>query len=362
MADSRDTVMYTGIMLSKEEISVKISLSSILWTIAIIIGVYFLYRVQTIVITILFSVIVMAALRPSVKWMQRRLRFPKVLAIFVLYALFITLLSVGFALIIPPLIRELPNFLYALSLPPSLTTLYQVSAGDWSSLNLSLSDLSSLLPQIGTSFGAIYTVVSSTFTGVLTLVTVLVMSSYMMIDRDNLHLKVIWLTRDKKHIQMAKQLVDDIEAQLGGWVRGQFALMLVIGLITYIGLRLLSIPYALPLAFAAGCLEVLPNLGPTIAAVPAIVVAYLTLGPAMAAFVVLFYILVQQFENNLIVPKVMKDNADVNPLTTIILILVGVELGGVVGALLSIPIYIVARSVYSMWYKEHHNLPGRVSA
>jgi predicted PurR-regulated permease PerM len=70
------------------------------------------------------------------------------------------------------------------------------------------------------------------------------------------------------------------------------------------------------------------------------------------AFTILFYILVQQFENNLIVPKLMKDNVDVNPLTTIILILSGFKLGNVVGALLAVPIYIFVRSVYSMWLKE----------
>lgn len=354
--------MYTGTMLSKEEISVRLSPKSIVLAIAAVVGVYFLYRVQTIVISVLFSVIVMAALRPSVKWMVRRLKFPKVLAIFVLYGLFIALISLIVGLILPPLFRELPHFIDTLALPPYLVKLYEASAGNWAGLNLSPSDLSSLIPQIGTSFGAIYGVVSSTFSGVFTFMTVLVMSSYMMIDRDNLHMKVIWVTREKKHIAMAKQLVDDIEYQLGGWVRGQLALMLIIGVVTYIGLRLLHIPYALPLAVAAGLLEVLPNLGPTIAAIPAIIIAYITLGPAMAGFTLLFYILVQQFENNLIVPKVMKDNADVNPLTTIILILIGVELGGVVGALLSIPIYIVVRSIYAMWYRDHYDLPGRVSA
>lgn len=353
--------MYTGRMLSKDEVSVRISVSSILWAIGILLLLYFLYRVQAIVITVFFSVIVMAALRPSVKWMERRLKFPKILAMLVLYALFISLISLAVGLILPPLLRELPNFIHALSLPPSLARIYDVSAGTWGSLNLSLTDLSQLVPQIGVSFGAIYSIISSTFSGVLTFVTVLVMSSYMMMDRENLHMKIIWFTRDKRHIEMAKQLVDDIEVQLGGWVRGQASLMLIIGIITYIGLTLLSIPYALPLAIAAGALEVLPNLGPTIAAVPAVVVAYLMLGPAMAAFVVLFYILVQQFENNLIVPKVMKDNADVNPLTTIILILVGIELGGVIGALLAVPVYIVIRTVYAMWYREKYHLSSRVS-
>jgi len=348
-------------MLSKQEVHVKITPTSILWAVAVVLGIYFLYRVQTILITLLFSVIVMAALRPSVKWMERRLKFPKVLAILVLYVLFLTIVSLALGLILPPLFRELPHFIRALSLPPSVAKLFEVVGGEWGSFSLSRSDLSSFIPQIGNSFGAILTIISSTFAGVFTFFTVLVMSSYMMMDRENLHKKVIWFTRDKKYIGMARQLVDDIDFQLGGWVRGQLSLLVIIGVVTYIGLRLLNVPYALPLALAAGLLEVLPNLGPTIAAVPAVIVAYLTLGPAMAGFVLLFYILVQQSENNFIVPKIMKDNADVNPLTTIIVILVGLQLGGVVGALLSVPIYIVIRSVYSIWYKDHFHLSDQVS-
>lgn len=343
-------------MLSKDQdVSVKISLSTLFWALGIVLGVYFLYRIQGIVFTVFFSVIVMAALRPSVRWMERRLRFPKILAILLLYVIFLTLLSLAFAIIVPTLVHELPIFIQALSLPPILDSW---TFNNWRTLDISLTDLGSLLPQIGVSFNAVYQVISSTFSGILTFVTILVMSVYMMLDRENLHLKVYWFTKNKRYVELAKELIDSVEVQLGGWVRGQVSLMIIIGVITYIGLRLLSVPYALPLALAAGALEVLPNLGPTIAAIPAVIITYLILGPWMALFVVLFYILVQQFENNLIVPKIMKDNVDVNPLTTIVLILVGIELGGVMGALLSVPIYIVVRSVYSMWFREHH----RVSA
>jgi predicted PurR-regulated permease PerM len=134
--------------------------------------------------------------------------------------------------------------------------------------------------------------------------------------------------------------------------------MITIGVITYIGLSLLSIPYAIPLALAAGLLEILPNLGPTLAAVPAVAIAYFTTGPAMAGFIVLFYTIVQQLENNLIVPKIMKDNVDVNPLTTILVILIGFKVGSVLGALLAVPFYILVRSIYSLWLREQEKTPS----
>ena len=142
-----------------------------------------------------------------------------------------------------------------------------------------------------------------------------------------------------------------IENQLGGWVRGQLVLMLVIAVFTYIGFLLIGIPYALPLAILAGFLEILPNIGPTIAAVPAITIAYISSGPALAVVALLFSILVQQLENNVIVPKVMRENANVNPLISIIAILIGLQLAGVVGALLAIPLYIVIRTVYGSFFR-----------
>ena len=123
--------------------------------------------------------------------------------------------------------------------------------------------------------------------------------------------------------------------------------MLTIGIVTFIGLTVLRIPYALPLALAAGLLEILPNLGPTLAAIPAIAIAYISFGPVSALLALIFYVIVQQLENNLLVPKIMAANAHVNPLVAIVTILIGVEIGGVVGAFLAIPIYIVIRLIYS---------------
>src|SRR5690606_20498944 len=93
-----------------------------------------------------------------------------------------------------------------------------------------------------------------------------------------------------------------------------------------------------------GLLEIVPNVGPVVAAVPSIIIAFFMMNPIMAGATLLFYILVQQFENNLIVPMIIKGAVDVRPLTTLILILMGFELLGVAGALLVVPFYITVRT------------------
>jgi predicted PurR-regulated permease PerM len=285
-----------------------------------------------------------------VKWLEKRLRFPRIAGILLLYILIILFLTLMIRVIVPPLLAEIPNFVSTLSLPPLPENLVNFN------FDFTVQEISNVVQQVQVSFGAIMSIISSTFSGILTFFTILVMTSYLLLDRENLYKKVVWFSREKRHLDLAKELVDTIEIHLGGWVRGQLFLMFTIGLITYIGLSIFRIPYALPLALAAGLLEILPNLGPTISAVPAIIIAFGVYGPGIAGIMALFYIIVQQVENNFIVPKIMKANADVNPLTTITVILIGLKVANVLGALLAVPVYIVIRSVYSIWLREKDNL------
>lgn len=324
---------------------VSITPGTILFTIAVLLGMYFLFLVHEIVIILFLAIIVMSAVSPGVRWMERKLRFPKPLGMLIMYSLLISFLVMTFVLIIPPLVSEVPNFINTLNLPPLPDDLRQ--------LKLNATEMGQLFTQFRTSFSAVYGIITSTFSGIFTFFTILVLSSYLLLDRENLPYKVQWFTRNKHHMELAKEFLDRMEMTLGGWVRGQLFLMLVIGVVTYLGLALMNVPYALPLALLAGLLEMLPNLGPTISAIPAIAIAFLSGGPIMGGIVLIFYIVVQQLENNLIVPKIMKDNADVNPLPTILVILIGLKLGGVMGALLAVPIYIVFRTAYSMWLREH---------
>ena len=152
------------------------------------------------------------------------------------------------------------------------------------------------------------------------------------------------------------RFINSLELQLGGWVRGQLLLMTVIGVVTYIGLTALGIPYALPLAIIAGLLEAVPNIGPTLASLPAIAIALFTISPTMAGIVVLLYVVIQQLENNIIVPKIMASAANVSPLIAIVVIITGLKLGGVVGTLLSVPLFLFVRTIIEQYYQGQNPL------
>lgn len=323
---------------------VVISPSIVIFTVFFILGLFFLYQILPILVLLFMAFIIMVALNPAVNRLQQRFKVPRLPAIIITYIVFIALLVGTIALLLPPLIVQVSLLLKLFDTP----LVQEHIAG----LKLTINEIGDLINKFGGPVNFVFSAITSTFSSIFTFFTLLVMSFYLILDRPVLHHKIAWFTRKKEHLQLAKQLLDDIEKELGGWVRGEFVLMVVIGTMTYIGLSLMGIPYALPLAIMAGALEILPSLGPTISAIPAIAIALFQNNPLSASMVTVLYIVIQQLENNFIVPKVMKENANLNPLVGILSILIGAKLFGVFGALLAVPTYIVLRSCYGMYLKR----------
>lgn len=329
--------------------TVSISLHTILLTIGLLLGLLFVFAIREILVGIFLAVIVMSALNPAVSWLEAR-KVPRPVSIFSFYIVLISALVILFAFVVPPLTKEVGYLVGALELPA-------LPAEFWE-LKFDLQAVGSALTQFQSSFGSIFGIVSSTFSTVLFVFTTLVMGFYLLLDRKNLHKYITWYTDNPKHTATARLYLDRMEKDLGSWVRGQLILMFVIGNVTFIILTLLGVPYALPLAVLAGLLEILPNIGPTIAAVPAIAVAFLLINPTMGLIVLGAYVAIQQVENNLLVPHIMRAAVDVPALTTILLILIGFKLGGVAGALLSVPTFLLLRILFTMWKEQRVSLPS----
>ena len=325
------------------EHNVSISYRTILLTIFTLIGLLVIFLIKDILLAVFLAIIIMSALNPSVSKLEKN-KIPRPLAIFLLYVAILSILSLLISMIIPPLGKELNNLLKVLH--------FEDLPKVFSELKWDINGISSLFSQYGGSFGSLINILTSTFSSIIFFFTTLVLGFYLLLERKELHEKGQWLIQSKRVQNMAEEMINEMEIQLGGWVRGQSMLMLVIGVITFISLTLLSVPYALPLAVLAGLLEILPNIGPTIAAMPAIFVAFLV-DPRLALVVLLLYVIVQQIENNILVPRIMKAAVNVDPLVSIVAVLVGVQLGGVLGALLAIPTYICCRSFFRIYRAAH---------
>jgi predicted PurR-regulated permease PerM len=280
------------------------------------------------------------------RFFGEKLKVGRILGSILAYLVFFIIVFLFLGLVFPPLAIELYALLIKIDLPiPHF-------AEEIKNFNFSVQEINNIFPRINDSIGVVFQVLNSTFSGVATVLTLFVLSFYLMLEKDQLHLRMYWFTKDAVLVNKVRDYILSIETQLGGWVRGQMLLMLAVGALNFIGLSLLGIPYALPLALLAGLLEIVPNVGPTIAAIPAVFVGYLAGGPIIAGLVALMAIIIQQLENNLLVPKIMSANANVNPLISLILILTGLKVAGVVGALLAIPVYIVLRTTYKTFLQE----------
>ncbi len=333
-----------GLFTPKKQV-VTISPSIVIFILALLFCLFFLFKIKDILIIIFMSFLVMVALNPAVNKLQKLIK-SRILSIVVVYILLVLVMSSIMALLIPTLASQLTQLMKNVNVP--------YFQEEISRLKFSTQELSQWANDYKGSINALWSVVSSTFQGLFTTILLLVISIYLIIDEPELHKKIGWFTNKKYHFEIMREFLDDIENNLGGWIRAQTIVMTIVGGLTYLGLTIIGIPYALPLGLLAFMLEILPNLGPTLAAAPAIMIAWVTGGHVMALIVLAFYIVLQQVQSILITPKVMKANADVNALVSIVSIMAGFQIGGIIGSLLAIPVYITARTIYG-YYRRYQS-------
>jgi predicted PurR-regulated permease PerM len=141
-----------------------------------------------------------------------------------------------------------------------------------------------------------------------------------------------------KHEAYVLDLWRRSQDKIGKWMQGQLILAAIVGLLLFLGLTILGIKYALLLAVLAGVFELIPVFGQILAAIPGVIIAFTSGGVTEALLVMGLYVVVQQFEANLIYPVVVKKVVGVPPLLVILALLVGFKLFGFLGVLLSVPI------------------------
>lgn len=320
---------------------VEISHKTIIFTVFFLLFLYFLFQIRHILLLIFIAIIFMSTLSPIVDKMQK-LKIPRGLSIFIIYIIIWATISYGIASLVPPLVEQSTKFISRL--PEDLSILSQ------GKLDLSIfnSHLNALPEQI-------LKIAVSTFTNVAALFTFMVIVFYLIMERKNLHRYLVFLFRNDDAEKRAENLIKKLEVKLGSWMRGQLALMIIVGMMSYLGLTFLGVEFAIPLAFISGLLEIIPNIGPTLSMVPAILVALGT-SPVMALAVFALYFLIQQLENNLIVPRVMSKAVGLSPLVIIVSLLIGFRIAGIAGAVLSVPtvlfIEIIINDLYNRHYKK----------
>ncbi len=310
--------------------TVDIAPRTIFLILGVLVGVWIVLHIRDILYLLFISFIFATAIRPSVEWLTNY-RIPRVLAILFVYIALIGFIVAFFGSFIPQFVAQ--GTLLIQRIPRIAETILP-------SLNIDQGFLTSQLAPITRN---IFEFSVRFVNNIITFITIFVFSFYFLLGRNHLALTIYqWVP---KHMaEDITVIIQKLEEKLGAWARGQALLMIIIGVVTYIGLSFLRVDYALPLAVLAGILEILPIVGPLLSAIPAILIAF-TVSPLLALSVAALYFIIQQLENHLIVPQVMKRSVGLSPVVVIIAFMIGSRFEGVMGAFLAVPIVVTGQII-----------------
>lgn len=317
-------------MKTPKRISIDISVSSIFWILSSLGLVYLLFLLSDILILAVTALLIALSVTPTIDKLEKLKINRSIAAALILLVLFVVLVLFGLSVVTPILeqtevfLGKLPNIIDAVS-----------------PIKIDLNSFSSQLAEVPSR---VVNFALGTFSGLFSAFTTVVLSFYLIQEIKRIPDYIQFFYPDKKTIYT--KLADNLQLQISYWVRGQLLLMLVVGLLSYFAYLVIGLPYALPLAFIAGILELIPNIGPIIASVPAIFVG-LSISPLHGLAALIASLIVQQLENNFIVPKIMQKAAGLNPVVTILAVMIGFKLGGALLAILSIPLILVIRVIFS---------------
>jgi len=316
-----------------------ISPKSILWFFGALLGIFLFWYLRDIIFLFFVVFLIFAALDPLANYLEKK-KIPRIASILLLYVVIFFLLSLAIYLLIPPLVNQLENLtIFAPDYLNSLKDFFlktQASNIFNQGLQQSLNTLANSLSSIGQSA---WLGVISIFGGIVSFVVIMVASFYLLLYKKHFLETILRLFPERKK-ELFIKIVRRALGKLGAWTRAEILLCFSVGIITFLVLSVLGIKFALLLAILAAIFELVPGVGPILAALPAVFIAFLT-SPLQAFLVIVAYVLIQQLENHFLVPYIMRRAVDLNPVLTIFALLVGAKLGGILGAIISIPMLAV---------------------
>ncbi len=326
-----------------------------------------LYFLKNVAIVVFASLILAALVEPTARYFARY-RVPMAVSVVLTYLVGIGLLVLLSALVLPSLARQITELAEQYNEPltaflAEYPIIENVTSG--AIFKEDFSEIATILSSQGVTSGNILDLasylgglVSSAFGGALTIIIVMVLALYLVLERSSIRKGIDEINFPKRWKQFLFMLVPKVQVQVSAWLRGQILIMVIIFALDYLVLTILDVPFALLLALIGGFLEIIPFLGPNVAGLIATLVASTVSLPLAGATAVGFFI-IQQLENHVITPNVFKRVGGISPVFTIIAVAVGFEVGillyhsiiaGAIGSLLAIPLTMILGVVIKEWY------------
>ena len=322
---------------------------------ATIAGLYLLYQIRNVVGLILIAVFLALAVAPAVNWLDDR-RVPRWLAILLVYlSMGATIFGIGL-LIVPPMVEGVQEL--SDDLPAYVEDLRDNETfrdyDDRYDITDNLTEQAEELPtHLGDAAGTLADVTVGVFSRFVQLFSILVITFFLLMDGRRM-LEFFYRQLPPEREQRVRAVADDISSAVAGYVFGAFVIATLSGLMTYITLTIIDVPFAVPLAVLLGFFGLIPLVGATIGGIlVGIVVAFVSFPGGLIAWVVVL-VVYQQIENNLIQPLVYGRTVQVHPLVVLMAVLIGASLLGILGALVAIPASAAVQSVVRDWWRFRH--------
>ncbi|MFH1473053.1 MAG: AI-2E family transporter [bacterium] len=320
---------------------------------------YALYQVHGFLLVIIASVIIASAVEPAAVWAKRK-HVSRLLIILTVYVSVAIILAGLFYFLFLPLLGETTDFVrslpsYTQSNSTEILTASLVPDGLLNKTSTSLFSINEFTSHINSfvnSFSqGVFSSVSLVFGGALSFILIIVLSFYLAVQEAGIA-KFLAVIVPFKHEKYAIDLWKRSQRKIGLWMQGQLLLAVIVMVLVYLGLLLIGLPHALLLSVLAGVFELIPLFGPILSAIPAIFVAFAFGGTSMALIVAGLFLIIQQFENHLIYPLVVKKVVGVPPMVSILALVVGGQLAGFLGILISVPLAAVLMEFFSDLEKD----------
>ena len=338
---------------NKENLTIDLSTKTMLFILGILGFIFFAQELISVIIFIFFGFVLMASMRPIVNWLKTK-GVSRGFAITLPYAgLFLVILGV-IVLISVPLVNQMTDLVQILPewVESTLVSLDDFSIGgysvDFDMINTYVTDF---LKAFSTADNVknVATFLSSSFELGAFLITAIIFSIYLVSEHDTLaDVAFIRIVSIEKRDRV-KRLVSDVEGKLGSWVLGQGVVSTVAALFTWVLLTALQVPFALPLAIFTGFMNVIPNLGSTIAGIFMGIVALIAIGPVTALIVVGSFVIFQLIENSFIIPKVMGDAVGLKPIFVLLGVMIFITFFGLIGGFIAVPFMVIAKILYEFY-------------
>jgi len=326
--------------MAGERVQIDITSGTIIRFILIILLFVLIYILKDVVIIFLFALVIASGISPFANWLDDR-HFPRVIGVLALYLTILGLAVFILSLVVPYVSSDINRLIS--SLP---TVFERVSTSLDAAQNSSpqyldflgevqniLFGLSSYLQQASQS---IVGLIVSIFGGVFSFIAILIISFYLSVTRKGIE-TFLGSVVPEKYEGYVISLWKRTEIKVGKWLQGQMLLSLIVGLAVYIGLSLLHVKFALILSLLMMILELVPMVGPVIAAIPAVTLAFIQ-SPVLGLWVLVLYIIVQQLENHILTPIILGKTLNLNPVVILVALLVGQKIAGIPGMILAVPI------------------------